>query len=193
MTPLVAGLILFFAAHSASIVAESWRDRMVARLGEMRWQGLYSLVAAVGLILIVQGYGAARGTTAVVYAPPLWTHHVTFLFMLPVFPLLIATYLPGRIRAATRHPMLLAVMLWSVGHLAANGTVADLLLFGAFLVWAVADRVSMAYRTPRPIRGLPPGALNDVIAVVAGLGVYVVLIFWAHAWLFGVSPLAGMG
>ncbi|MEJ2345622.1 MAG: NnrU family protein [Gammaproteobacteria bacterium] len=193
MALFVVGLTLFFAAHSVSIVAGPWRDRMVARLGATRWQGLYSLVAAAGFVLIVQGYGAARESAAIVYQPPSWAHHITFLFMLPVFPLLIAAYLPGRIRALTRHPMLLAVIFWSAGHLAANGTVADVLLFGVFLVWAVADRISMACRTPRAIPGLPPGVLNDVIAVVAGLVVYLAFVFRVHVWLFGVSPLAAMG
>jgi len=190
--PFLVGLILFFGSHSVSIVAEPWRDRMVARLGESRWQGLYSLVSLLGFGLIVWGFGPARQSGIQLYLPPLWLHHVTFLLMLPVFPLLIATYLPGRIQALTRHPMLLATILWSAGHLLANGGFADVLLFGSFLIWAVDDRLSMARRVQRPIQQLPAGRLNDVIAAIGGLALYALFIFWAHARLFGVSPLAGI-
>ena len=110
--------------------------------------------------------------------------------MLPVFPLLFAAYLPGRLQRAARHPMLLAVKLWATAHLLSNGTLADVLLFGAFLVWAVADRISVKHRAvPHRVPGAPPSALNDVAAVAGGLLVYVVFLLWAHVWLTGLSPL----
>jgi uncharacterized membrane protein len=151
MTLLIVGLALFFGAHAVSIVADPWRNRMVARFGETGWQGLYSLVSVAGFVLMIWGFAEARQSAGVLYQSPLWTHHITFLLMLPVFPLLIAAYLPGRIQAWVRHPMLLAVIFWSAGHLLANGGVADVLLFGAFLVWAIADRISVGRRAPRPI------------------------------------------
>jgi uncharacterized membrane protein len=189
MSILIAGLILFFAPHTVSIVNDPWRNRMAARLGERTWQGLYSLVAIVGLALIVWGYGLARQEPTVVYVPPLWLRHVAWLLLLPIFPLLIATYAPGRIRGATRHPMLLATKLWAAAHLLANGMLADILLFGSFLVWAIADRISMKYRPQRPLPELPRTGLNDVIAVVAGLGLYAAFLFGLHGWLFGVPLL----
>ena len=192
MTLYITGLLLFFAAHSVSIVAEPWRNRVAGRLGEVPWQGLYSLVSIAGLVLIIGGYGAARQAAGLLYVPPAWTAHLNLLLMLPVFPLLLAAYLPGRIRAAVRHPMLLAVILWSAGHLLANGSVADVLLFGVFLAWGVADLVSMRRRTERPVPRLPAGRWNDAVAVVGGLAVYAVFTAWAHVWLFGVDPLAGM-
>lgn len=193
MTLFIVGLIIFLGIHSLSIVAEPWRDRTAARLGAVGWQAVYSLISIIGFVLLVWGYGFARQTTGVLYVLPLWTHHITFLLMLPVFPLLLAAYMPGRIKNAARHPMLLAVMLWSVGHLIVNGSVADVLLFGAFLLWAIADRISVARRKPRAIHHLPRSSLNDAIAVVVGLGIYLVFVLWAHAWLFGVSPLKGIG
>ena len=191
MALLIAGLVLFFGTHSVSIANEPWRDRMVARLGESTWQGLYGLISLIGLVLVVWGYGLARETPTLVYLPPLWLRHVTLLLMLPVFPLFIATYFPGRLKAVAVHPMLLATMLWAIAHLLANGTVADLLLFGGFLAWAVADRISMSHRLQRPIPGAPPSRLNDIIAVVGGLALYAAFLFGLHTWLFGVSPLAG--
>lgn len=191
MIELIAGLVIFFAVHSVSIVNEPWRDRMVAQLGERTWQGVYSLLAIAGFVLMVRGYGIARLDPVVLYSPPLWLRHVAMLMLVPVFPLLLATYLPGRIQAATRHPMLIATKLWAFAHLLANGMLADVLLFGCFLVWAVADRISMKRRIQRPVPGVPPAKLNDIVAVLLGLVLYVVFVFWLHGWLIGVSLTAG--
>jgi uncharacterized membrane protein len=191
MTELIAGLVIFFAVHSVSIFNESWRDRMVAQLGERTWQGLYSLLAIAGFVLMVRGYGIARLDPLVLYSSPLWLRHVAMLVLVPVFPLLLATYLPGRIQTAARHPMLIATKLWAFAHLLANGMLADVLLFGGFLAWAVADRISMKRRIQRPVPGVPPAKLNDIVAVLLGLVLYAVFVFWLHGWLIGVSLTAG--
>ena len=88
-----------------------------------------------------------------------------------------------------KHPMLAAVQLWSFAHLLASGLLADVLLFGAFLVWATWDRISFQRRPPQVIRTAPQGPFNDLIAVIAGLALYLLFILWAHVRLFGVSPL----
>src|SRR5882672_6937680 len=129
-----------------------------------------------------------RGNRRWSYTPPHWMRHATLLFMLPVFPLILAAYLPGRIKSATKHPMLAAVKFWAFGHLLANGLLADVLLFGAFLAWAVVDRISLK-RRPQTIKTAPPGRFNDAVAVVLGLALYALFIGWAHFRLFGVSPL----
>jgi uncharacterized membrane protein len=112
--------------------------------------------------------------------------------MLPVFPLLLAAYLPGRIKTAAKQPMLAAVKFWALAHLLANGLLADVLLFGGFLAWAVVDRISLKRRPASSATppGAPPGRFNDVIAVLLGLALYAFFIAWAHLELFGVSPLA---
>lgn len=189
MLILFAGLILFFVPHSISMVNEPWRNRIAKRLGEQRWQAIYSVVALAGFILIIWGYGLARQEPAIVYAAPPAMRHVAWLLMLPVFPLLIATYAPGRLRTITKHPMLLATMLWAAAHLLDNGTLADLLLFGSFLIWAVADRISMTRRAQRPLHDLPRTRFNDLIAIVAGLGLYLAFMFGLHGWLIGVPLL----
>jgi uncharacterized membrane protein len=190
MTFLVIGLILFLGVHTVSIAAPGWRDTAVARIGENSWKGGYSLVAGVGLGLIVLGYGLARQQPAVLlYVPPAGLRHLALLLMLPVFPLLLAAYLPGRIQRAAKHPMLAATKLWALAHLLANGTLADVLLFGGFLAWAVADRISLKRRPARAIPGAPPRPANDVVAAVGGLLLYVLFLWRAHAWLIGVSPL----
>jgi uncharacterized membrane protein len=192
MAVLIAGLLVFLGVHSVSIVAPAWRTATMARVGERRWKGVYSLASGVGFALLIVGYGLARQSPIVVYTPPAALRHLAIVVMLPVFPLLIAAYLPGRIQRAARHPMLLAVKLWATAHLLANGTLADVLLFGGFLVWAIADRVSVKRRTPaeaHAVPGAPPRPANDAIVVVAGLAIYALFLVWGHRWLIGVSPL----
>jgi uncharacterized membrane protein len=187
----VVGLVLFLGIHSVAIVAPAWRDAQAAR-NERAWKGLYSLVSIIGFVLLIYGYGIARQAPVVIWTPPAALRHVALLLMLPAFPLLLAAYLPGRIKTAAKHPLLLAVKLWATAHLLANGTLVDMILFGAFLVWAVLDRVAVKKRAvPRAIPGAPPSPMNDAIAVVGGLAIYAVFVLWAHRWLIGVSPLGG--
>lgn len=196
MVWLVLGLVLFLGVHSVAIVSPGGRDRLVAGMGENAFKGLYALVSFAGLGLIVWGYGLSRDTPVLLYALPAGFRHLAALLMLPVFVLLLAAYLPGRIKTAAKHPMLLAVKLWALAHLLAQsvtgGTLADVLLFGGFLAWAVADRISLKRRALagalRPVPALPAGGANDAIALVGGLALYALFVFWAHAWLFGVRP-----
>ena len=190
MPLLIAGLVLFLGVHSIAIVSPSFRARAIQRVGEGAWKGLYALISLVGFVLICYGFGLARQAPVVLYSPPTWLRHVTFLIMLPVFPLVLAAYLPGRIKAAAKHPMLAAVKFWAFAHLLANGSLADVLLFGGFLAWAVVDRIAVKRRSmPQVLRTAPPRPWNDAIAVVLGLAIYALLIGWAHVRLFGVSPL----
>jgi uncharacterized membrane protein len=186
---LIAGLIIFFASHSISIINDAWRHKVASRIGEGPWKSAYSIMSIIGVVLIIWGYGIARQTPEILYQTPYWVRHVTVVLMLPVFPLLLAAYLPGRIKTAIKHPMLAAVKLWAVAHLLVNGTVADVLLFGSFLVWAIIDRISLNYRAPLPTPSAAPGKHNDIIAVVGGLVLYVIFLFGLHNWLFGVAPL----
>jgi len=191
MSLLIVGLVLFLGVHSIAIVSPGLRGRAVQSMGEGAWKGLYALVSLAGFVLICYGFGLARAMPVILYSPPTWLRHVALLVMLPVFPLLIAAYLPGRIKTAAKHPMLAAVKFWALAHLLANGSLADVLLFGGFLAWAVLDRISVKRRTVQAaLRTAPPGPWNDVIAVVLGLGIYALLIVWAHVRLFGVSPLS---
>jgi uncharacterized membrane protein len=190
MNTLILGLIIFLGSHSLSIVAPAWRNSMVQRWGLARWQIAYALVSIIGFYLIVRGYSLARLSPTVLYVPPVGLRHLAALLMLPVFPLLFAAYLPGRIRDATKHPMLAATKFWALAHLLANGMLADVLLFGAVLAWAVADRISLGKRGQRPILTAPRSGWNDVIAVVLGLVVYVAFIRWLHLAWFGVAPMS---
>jgi len=191
MTILVLGLIIFLGLHSTRIVSESGRERAIARLGEGPWKGIYSLLSAIGFVLIVWGFAEARAT-----APSLWTplpgaRHATILLML-ISMVLLAAYLfkQSHITAAIHHPMIWSVAVFGVAHLIANGSAADAVLFGAFLAWAAADLVSSYARDRRNGVVYPEPNWNTTIgAIVVGLALWAVLAFWLHFWLFGVSPL----
>lgn len=189
MELLVIGLVLFLGIHSVAIVAPAWRERTKARIGMGAWKGLYTVISLIGFALIIYGYGIARQHPIVLYVPPVWMRHLAALVMLPVFPLVFAAYLPGRIKNAMKHPMLAATKFWALAHLLANGMLADLLLFGGFLAWAVADRISFKQRSQPDLRTAPASKFNDVLAVVLGLVAYFVFAKWLHLKWIGVYPL----
>ena len=189
MAVLIIGLALFLGVHSIALAAPDFRSRAIARMGEGPWKGLYAAVSAVGFVLILYGFHLAGQSPVVLYTPPGWVRYIAVLLMLPVFPLLIAAYLPGRIKTAMKHPLLAAVKFWALAHLLANGLLADVLLFGGFLAWAVVDRISLKRRV-QAVPTAPAGRFNDLIAVAVGLALYVLFIEWAHLRLFGVSPLS---
>lgn len=189
MSLFIAGLILFFAVHSISIVNVGWRDAMAARLGTNTWKIVYSVASLVGLVLLIKGYGIARSDPVILYTPPAWLLHVNFLLMLFVFPLFMASLLPGRIKAAVKHPAYASVKVWAFAHLLTNGALADVLLFGCFLAWAVIGRISMKYRRQRPVPGFPESPVNDLLAVVGGLLLYLLFIMMLHGWVTGVEVM----
>lgn len=192
MTLLVLGLAIFLGVHSVRIVAEPWRLAMRERLGASGWKGVYSLLSLAGLLLIVWGYGAARLEPVPLWTPMAWTRHLAALLMLVAFVLLAAAYVPkNAIKARWRHPMVLAVKVWALAHLLANHTLADLLLFGSFLVWAVFSFRAARRRDRSDAVAAAPATLAGTLAcVVVGALAFAVFALWAHAALFGVAPFA---
>jgi uncharacterized membrane protein len=140
--------------------------------------------------MLVYGYGQARLHPTVLYTPPHWLHHVTMLLMIPVFPMLVAVYLPGRIKTTLKHPMLAAVKLWALAHLLSNGALSDVLLFGSFLAWAVVDRISLKRRAPVTVTAATHSMRNDILVVVIGLALYAAFVFGVHKWLIGVPLIS---
>jgi uncharacterized membrane protein len=190
MLVLILGLLLFFGAHSVAIVAPYWRDRMVLLMGAPQWKGMYAMISLAGFLAIIWGYGLARHSPVSLYVPPAWLRYGTFVLMLPVFPLALAAYLPGKIKTTTRHPLLAAIKLWATAHLLSNGTLPAVLLFGSFLAWAIADRIALKKRRNQPpIEALAAASRNDAIALVGGVALYVLFVWRLHVWLIGVQPL----
>jgi uncharacterized membrane protein len=190
MTLLLLGLVLFLGTHSVRIVADDWRSRRIAALGLNGWKGLYSVLSIAGFVLIVYGYGAARLEPVVLYSPPVWTRHLASLLTIPAFILLVAAYVPGtRIKRAVGHPMVLGVKTWALAHLLANGMLADVLLFGAFLAWAVLDYIAARKRDRAAGTVYVVGPVTrDIIAVVVGLVAWAAFAMWLHRVLIGVGP-----
>ncbi|MSR13809.1 MAG: NnrU family protein [Gammaproteobacteria bacterium] len=189
MILFVSGLLIFLAVHSISIVARPWRDEKLASLGEPVWKGLYTVISLAAFALMCHGYGMTRLEPVVLYQPPGALRHLALALFLPVFPLVLCVYLPGRLKATAKHPLLVATKLWALAHLLVNGALADVLLFGGFLAWAVVDRIAVKKR-PETVIVLGPQAMrNDLIAIAGGVLVYAIFVFWLHRALIGVAPL----
>ena len=190
MTFLILGLIIFLGVHSVRIFANDWRTAQIARFGEGTWKGFYSLASLVGFVLIVWGYGQAQLDPVVLWNPPVWTRYLAAPLTLLAFVLVTAAYVPGtRIKAWLGSPMVLGVKLWAFAHLIANGTLAAVVLFGSFLVWAVVDFASERRRDRAAGVVYPKGSLaRDAVATAIGLVAWLLFAFWLHGWLIGVRP-----
>ncbi len=194
MALLILGIVLFVGTH-AFTMARGPRAAAIARLGEGPYKGLYTLLSIAGVVLIAYGFGQYRANAWVeVWTPPVWTRHLSLILVWVAFILLAAAYLPGRIKAGAKHPMLAAVKIWAVAHLIANGDLGSSLLFGSILAWAVAARISVKRRDVAAQHGgtaAPAGIRNDALAVGIGTAVYIAFLFWLHPMLIGVPVLPG--
>jgi uncharacterized membrane protein len=190
MTLLILGLVIFLGAHSTRIFAEGWRGAQLSRLGEKGWKGLYSVVSLVGFVLLVWGYGVARQDPVPLWTPSIGMRHLASLLTLVSFIFLAAAYVPrNAIKARLGHPMTLGVKVWALGHLLANHTLADLLLFGGFLVWSVLCFRAARARDRAAGTVRPAGtAAGTALTVVVGVGAWVAFALWLHGPLIGVRP-----
>ena len=190
MSLLILGLVIFLGVHSTRIVADAWRGATIARIGEKPWKGIYSLLSVAGFVLIVIGYGAARESPIVLYSPPVWTRHLAALLTIPAFVLLAAAYVRrNSIKRAVGHPMVAGVKIWAFAHLLANGTLADVLLFGGFLVWAVLSFTAARRRDRAAGMVYPAGtSAGNAITVAVGLVAWAAFAFALHRPLIGIGP-----
>jgi uncharacterized membrane protein len=184
MTLFLAGIALFFIPHVFTAFWRDARSRFVNKLGAGPYKGLYSLLSAAGLVMIVVGWGGADARS--LFVSPLWLRYVTQLLMLLALIALASAYLPkGRVAPALKHPMLAGVKLWAFAHLLVNGEVRSLVLFGAFLAYAVADRIAVKRRgEPTPAAG--PWR-NDIYPVAAGGAAWALIYYWLHPYIGGVA------
>ena len=193
MLGLILGLILFLGIHLTQSFAPNFRADFIAKRGAGAWKALYTIVSLVGFVLMVTSYSAAVAVSPVLYEPANWLKHLNALLMLAAF-LVFATYLlpAGKLKAIFKHPMLLSVKIWALGHLLANGSVAAILLFGSFLAWAIIVRVNIKKREAagisKPVQSGP--IMWDVAAIVLGLALYLLFVAKLHIVLFGVMPIA---
>ena len=190
MIYLILGLVVFLGVHSVRMVADGWRTRTRARIGDGAYKGVYSLASVLGFALIVWGFGVARQQPVQLWSPPVAMRHVAALLTLFSFVLLAAAYVPGNgIKARLHHPMVLGVKVWALAHLLANGTLAHAVLFGSFLAWAVWNFIASRKRDRGDGVPYPPGRAGaTVLTVVAGLVAWAVFALLLHGWLIGVKP-----
>ena len=192
MVYLMVGLVLFLGVHSVRIFGDNWRTRTIAGMGALPWKGLYSLLSLAGFVLIVWGFGQARQQPVQLWSPPVAMRHLASLLTLISFVLLAAAYVPGNgIKARLHHPMVLAVKVWALAHLLANGNMAHVLLFGAFLAWAVLN-FSAARKRDRLVGTVyaPGKASATAITVVVGVVAWAAVAFWLHGLLIGIRPIS---
>lgn len=184
MALFILGLTIFFVTHFWTAFARGPRGALVGKIGEMGYKAAYSILAAIGFALIIIGWKNADAS--LLYAPPAWARHVTYLLVLLSFISLAAAYLPkGHLAPALKHPMLAGVKLWAAGHLLANGEVRSVILFGAFLAFAVVDRIAVKKRAePAPQRG---PVVNDFLAIAVGAALWALIFFYGHRYVAGVS------
>lgn len=192
---LIAGLVLFLGVHSTRVFANDWRNQTLARIGEKPFKGVYSLLSLAGFVLLVWGYGQARQLGVMLWNPPTAMRHIAALLMLLAFVLWAASGVPrNQIKAKLHHPMVLSVKVWALAHLLANGSLADTVLFGSFLLWAVVLFAASRKRDRREQTVYPAGTASmTIVTLVAGLAFWAVFAFWLHQLLIGVSPLGAMG
>ena len=196
MLQLIVGLVLFLGIHTLQSLAPQARQNAIARWGTLGFKAGYALMALVGLYLLVQGYGLARLEPVVLWTPPRGMQHATILLMWVAMVLLVATYVPGnQIKAKLRHPMTLSVKVWALGHLLSNGNLADVILFGGFLVWSVLVFRAARQRDRMSLHSGPEGKLvGTLLAVVLGTGIWAAFLMGGlHLWLVGVMPFTRAG
>lgn len=191
MTYLILGLVIFLGVHSVRIVADDWRTRTKARMGERTWKALYAVASLLGFGLIVWGFGLVRQQPVQLWSPPLAMRHLAWLLTLISFVLLAAAYVPGNgIKARLHHPMVLGVKVWALAHLLANGNAGHVVLFASFLLWAIVDFRAARRRDRAAGTRYPAGTAGDTgITVVVGVGAWLIFALWLHGLLMGVRPL----
>ena len=191
MALLIVGLVIFLGAHSVRIVADDWRSAQIAKVGPKVWKSSYALLSLIGFVLIAYGYGLARQSPLVLYLTPAWTRPLAAFLTLVAFVLIAAAYVSQtRIKAIVGHPMVAGVTVWAIAHLLANGTLADVMLFGSLLIWATFSYVAARRRDRAAHVNYVTGPVtSDVKAVVFGAAAWAIFTFWLHEWLIGVHPL----
>lgn len=187
MLVLIVGIVVFLGVHALA-TRRALRADLIAKLGAGAYRGLFSLGALVGLALIVWGFSRYRAEGLIpVWTPPIWTRHLTITLMWFAFvSLACMNPAPSRIRGWLRHPMLVAIKIWALAHLLANGDLGGMLLFGSLLAWAVYDRIAVKRRGDLGAPRVAAFTGADAIALVVGTAAYVAMIF-LHPLLIGLS------
>lgn len=192
LSTLILGLIVFFVPH-VFVTRREARARLIARVGEGPYKIAFSVVSAIGIVLIAYGFARYRATEWVnLWYPPAWTRHLALQLNWLAVICIVAAYIPGNIKRALKHPMLVGVKLWALAHLIANGDLGSVILFGSILAWAVFDRIALKRRTDPGAPLVPQGGWpSDLVAVVVGTVIYVALVLLFHPIVLGAPVFFG--
>ena len=189
MILMLAGLVLFVAVHLVS-GRRPFRAEAVARLGKGPYQAIHGVLALVGVLAIAYGFGQWRAAgPAQLWDPPVAMRHIALSLMLISAIAAVAALGQSHIRAWLKFPFLVAIKIWALAHLLANGDAATITLSVVILGWAVFHRI-MVKRRGDPLPKAPAGWTGDIVAVVGGVVLYAALAFWFHPYIVGV-PVMG--
>lgn len=186
MNLLIAGVVLWFVTHLLPSIAPAFRQRLIERLGNGPYRGVFALTIVAALTLIVTGW---RTTPEMyLYILPAWSRHVGIALMILSFVLIGAAQYKTIIKRFVRHPMLMGVFVWSVSHLLTNGTTRALILFGGLGIWALIEMPLISARDASYTKPVAPGLALELRGLAISAIIFVIVIF-LHPYFAGVSPL----
>ncbi len=184
----VLGLLIFIALHSSRLFVDAWRQRFIAQRGEKSWKAIYSIVSLTAFVALIWGYANSHHESVVLWSPIPAARAVVPVLMLLSFILLVAAHIPRtHIKAKLGHPMLAGTAVWALAHLLVKSTLTAVLLFGVFLLWALATFINSRRRDAKDGRRYDAQSwLPDGLAIVLGIVLTYAFAKWGHAWLIGV-------
>ncbi len=185
MIKLVLGVLLWACTHFFPAVAVGFRKSLTGKSGELRYKGVFVLLMALSVYLVISGWKATIPIN--LFVPPAWGRHATALLVLISFILFLAPYHATNLKRFLRHPQLTGVAIWGFSHLLANGESRSIVLFGGLAIWAIIEMVLLNRRDGAWVKPDPVPVKKDLILFVAGLVFYVIVAI-SHRWLFGFSP-----
>lgn len=185
MTKLVMGVFLWSSIHFIPAVAIDFRKNLIEKLGENPYKGIFSLLMALAVYLVISGWKATIPES--IYLPALWARHAATLLVLFGFILFFSPYASTNFKRVLRHPQLTGVACWGIGHLLVNGEARSIVLFGGLAAWAIIETMLLNRRDGAWVKPGSAPVKNDLILVLAGAVIYAVVAM-SHQWLFGVSP-----
>ncbi|MCW8356086.1 MULTISPECIES: NnrU family protein [Marinomonas] len=192
MLILVIGLVVFFCLHSVRLVAPHWRETIMQQHGAMRWKMRFGMITLLSTAFIVMGYLQMRVEPVWLWFPPVWTRHLAGLLVLVALFFAGSALVPNTtMKKKMGYPMLIAVKIWAFAHLISNGSLADVMVFGSFLVWSIVSFAVYRRRDRKAgvIRDFESGVQYDLAAFAFAMVSWFAIAFYLHQAIIGVSPL----
>ncbi|MGJ8647253.1 MAG: NnrU family protein [Marinomonas colpomeniae] len=191
MLILVVGLAIFFAVHCVRLFIPDWRKMVVTKAGLMSWRVRFGMLSLLSIGFIFMGYGQARLAPVWLWFPPVFMPHITSLIMFVALFFFCSAVVPKTtLRRVTGYPLYLAVKLWAFAHLLSNGNLADVLLFGSFLIWAIASYAIFRSRDRKAgVKAEESNIRFDLIALGFTFVSWFAIVLFFHKAVIGVSPL----